>query len=154
MSWGDPWETGQLHAIASRVREPPCEGLDTSRGSASNQLAVNEMNDMGHNSGDVVPGSEEVNAKHLRAFIERVERLQEEKKALADDIKDVYAEAKGIGFDVKIMRKIVSIRKQDHDKRIEEETILDTYMNALGMLADTPLGQAAIERATPRGTRS
>jgi len=81
----------------------------------------------------VVTGSEEVNAGHLRAFIERIERLEEEKKALADDIKDVYGEAKGNGFDVKIMRKIVSIRKQDREKRREEEEILDLYMAALGI---------------------
>jgi uncharacterized protein (UPF0335 family) len=81
----------------------------------------------------VVTGSEEVNAGHLRAFIERVERLEEEKKALSDDIKDVYAEAKGNGFDVKIMRKIVSIRKQDREKRREEEEILGLYMAALGI---------------------
>ena len=82
---------------------------------------------------DPVPGTEEVNSGHLRAFIERIERLEEEKKALAEDIKDVYAEAKGNGFDVKIMRKIVSIRKQDRDKRREEEEILDLYMAALGI---------------------
>jgi uncharacterized protein (UPF0335 family) len=81
----------------------------------------------------VVTGTEEVNAGHLRAFIERIERLEEEKKALSDDIKDVYAEAKGNGFDVKIMRKIVSIRKQDREKRREEEEILDLYMAALGI---------------------
>jgi len=81
----------------------------------------------------VIGGSEEVNAGHLRAFIERIERLEEEKKALAEDIKDVYAEAKGNGFDVKIMRKIVSIRKQDREKRREEEEILDLYMAALGI---------------------
>ena len=81
----------------------------------------------------VVTGSEEVNAGHLRAFIERIERLEEEKKALSDDIKDVYAEAKGTGFDTKIMRRIVKIRKQDRDKRLEEETILDLYLQALGM---------------------
>lgn len=72
-----------------------------------------------------------VNAGHLKAFIERIERLEEEKKAIADDIKDVYAEAKGTGFDVKIIRKIVSIRKQDREKRREEEEILDLYMAAL-----------------------
>jgi uncharacterized protein (UPF0335 family) len=82
---------------------------------------------------DVVSGSEEVNSGHLKAFIERIERLEEEKKALADDIKDVYGEAKANGFDVKIMRKIISIRKQDRDKRVEEETILDLYLAALGM---------------------
>lgn len=78
-------------------------------------------------------GASEVNAGHLRAFIERIERLEEEKKALAGDIKDVYGEAKANGFDVKIMRKIVSLRKQDRDSRIEEETVLDLYLAALGM---------------------
>jgi uncharacterized protein (UPF0335 family) len=78
-------------------------------------------------------GADEVNPGHLRAFVERIERLEEEKKALADDIKDVYAEAKGNGFDIKIMRKIVSIRKQDREKRREEEEILDLYLAALGM---------------------
>jgi len=69
---------------------------------------------------------------HLKSFIERIERLEEEKKAIADDIKDVYAEAKGNGYDVKIMRKIVSIRRQDENKRREEEEILDLYLSALG----------------------
>ena len=72
-------------------------------------------------------------AKHLLAFIERIERLEEDKKQVAEDIKDVYAEAKGTGYDVKIIRKIVSIRKQDKDKRREEEEILELYMNALRM---------------------
>ena len=70
----------------------------------------------------------------LKAIVERVERLEEEKKAIADDIRDVYAEAKGNGFDVKALRTIVRMRKQDKDERIEEETILQTYMVALGML--------------------
>ena len=70
----------------------------------------------------------------LKAFIERVERLEEEKKAIADDIRDVYAEAKGSGFDVKALRQIVKLRKQDADERKEYETILETYMHALGML--------------------
>jgi len=81
----------------------------------------------------VATGTNAVNAGHLKAFIERIERLEEEKKALADDIKDVYAEAKGTGFDAKIIRKIVSIRKQDRDKRREEEEILELYLAALGM---------------------
>ncbi len=81
----------------------------------------------------IATGTEEVNGGHLRAFVERIERLEEEKKALSDDIKDVYGEAKSNGFDIKVMRKIVSIRKQDRDKRIEEETILDLYLAALGM---------------------
>ena len=75
----------------------------------------------------------EVNSGHLKSFIERIERLEEDKKAIADDIKDVYAEAKGTGFDIKIIRKVVSIRKQDADKRREEDEILDLYLAALGM---------------------
>jgi uncharacterized protein (UPF0335 family) len=78
-------------------------------------------------------GTDHVNAAHLRAFIERIEKLEEEKKAIAEDIKEVYGEAKGTGFDVKILRKIVSIRKQDRDKRREEEEILDLYLSALGI---------------------
>ena len=74
-----------------------------------------------------------IDSGHLKAFIERIERLEEEKRALAEDIKDVYAEAKGTGYDVKIMRKIVSMRRQDHHKRKEEEEILDLYLSALGM---------------------
>ena len=69
----------------------------------------------------------------MRAFIERIERLEEEKKAIADDIKEVYAEAKGSGFDTKVMRQIVRIRKQDRNERAEQEAILDLYMHALGM---------------------
>lgn len=71
---------------------------------------------------------------HLKAFIERVERLEEEKRALADDIKDVYAEAKGTGFDVKAMRTLIRLRKMDSDERKENEAILETYMHALGMI--------------------
>ena len=71
---------------------------------------------------------------HLKAFIERIERLEEEKKAIADDIRDVYAEAKGNGFDVKALRTIVRMRKQDANERAEQETILETYLQALGML--------------------
>ena len=86
-------------------------------------------------------------APQLKAIVERVERLEEEKKTIADDIRDVYAEAKGNGFNPKVLRQIVRMRKQDADERREHEAILETYMHALGMLADTPLGQAAIERA-------
>jgi uncharacterized protein (UPF0335 family) len=71
----------------------------------------------------------------LKAFVERIERLEEEKKAIADDVRDVYAEAKGTGFDVKALRTIVRMRKQDTDERKEHEAILETYMLALGMLS-------------------
>lgn len=72
----------------------------------------------------------------LKAFIERIERLEEEKKALADDIKDVYAEAKANGFDTKCLRIVVSMRKQDSEERREQEAILETYLQALGMLPE------------------
>jgi uncharacterized protein (UPF0335 family) len=70
----------------------------------------------------------------LKAIIERIERLEEEKKTISDDIRDVYGEAKGNGFDVKALRTIVRLRKQDAGERQEQETILETYMQALGML--------------------
>ncbi|HEX7791068.1 MAG: DUF2312 domain-containing protein [Pseudomonadota bacterium] len=70
----------------------------------------------------------------LKAIIERIEKLEEEKKTISDDIKDVYGEAKGNGFDVKALRTIIRMRKQDADERQEQETILETYMQALGML--------------------
>lgn len=70
----------------------------------------------------------------LKAIIERIERLEEEKATIASDIKDVYAEAKGNGFDTKALREIVRMRKQDPNERAEQQTILETYMQALGML--------------------
>ncbi|WP_457798086.1 DUF2312 domain-containing protein [Methylocystis sp. S23] len=77
--------------------------------------------------------SDAVNAGELRAFVERIEKLEEEKRAIGDDVKDIYAEVKGTGYDPKIIRKIVSLRGQDKARRQEEEEILDLYMSALGM---------------------
>jgi uncharacterized protein (UPF0335 family) len=74
-----------------------------------------------------------VAADQLKAFVERIERLEEEKSAIADDIKGVYAEAKGNGYDVKILRKVVSLRKKQPHEREEEEAVLDLYLHALGM---------------------
>jgi uncharacterized protein (UPF0335 family) len=75
------------------------------------------------------------NAKQqLKAIIERIERLEEEKKTISDDIRDVYAEAKGNGYEVKALRTIVRMRKQDSDERREQEAILESYMHALGMI--------------------
>ncbi|MFN3250094.1 DUF2312 domain-containing protein [Roseibium album] len=79
-----------------------------------------------------------VAADQLRAFIERIERFEEEKKVIADDIKDVYSEAKGNGYDVKILRKVVSLRKKQPHEREEEETVLDLYLHALGMTGSEP----------------
>ncbi|MGX5775552.1 DUF2312 domain-containing protein [Methylorubrum zatmanii] len=75
----------------------------------------------------------EVSAEQLKSVIERIECLEEEKAARAADIKDVYAEAKANGFDVKVLRKIVALRKRDHDERQEEEAILELYLQAIGM---------------------
>jgi uncharacterized protein (UPF0335 family) len=69
----------------------------------------------------------------LKALVERIERLEEEKKAIADDIRDVYGEAKGNGYDVKALRQVVRMRKQDKQERAEQEAILQTYLDALGM---------------------
>lgn len=88
---------------------------------------------IGHNSADEAPATKFAKDQ-LKAIIVRIERLEEEKKTISDDIKDVYAEAKGNGWDVKTLRTIVRMRKQDAGDRAEQETLLETYMHALGML--------------------
>ena len=85
---------------------------------------------IGHNSEAVTQFSRD----QLKAVIERVERLEEEKKTISDDIRDIYAEAKGNGYDVKALRTIVRMRKQDASERSEQEAVLETYMIALGMI--------------------
>jgi uncharacterized protein (UPF0335 family) len=72
----------------------------------------------------------------LRQYIEQIERLEEEKKALAGDIRDKFAEAKAVGFDTKVMRKVISLRKKSKAERQEEDGVLETYLHALGMLID------------------
>ena len=81
-------------------------------------------------------------AGQLRSFIERIERLEEEKKGISDDIRDVFAEAKGTGFDTKVMRQVIRLRKKDKAERQEEEAILDLYLHALGMAFDAPASEA------------
>lgn len=85
---------------------------------------------IGHNSGADVT----VAGQRLLQFLERVERLDEEKKAIQEDIQEVYAEAKGVGFCAKTMRKIIKMRKQEPEKRAEEEDLLETYKSAIGMV--------------------
>lgn len=87
------------------------------------------MNDMT----DATESMSQTTAGQLKSIIERIERLEEEKKALSEDIRDVFAEAKATGFDPKILRKIVSLRKQDLAERQEQDALLETYMSALGM---------------------
>ena len=74
-----------------------------------------------------------ISADRLKSFVERIEKLEEERGALGGDIRDVYSEAKGVGYDVRTMRKIVSLRKMDAAERDEQEALLDTYRHALGM---------------------
>ncbi|MBL4785056.1 MAG: DUF2312 domain-containing protein [Cohaesibacteraceae bacterium] len=81
-------------------------------------------------------GASGIAADQLRSVVERIERLEEEKKAISDDIKDVYGEAKSNGYDTKTLRSIVRIRKQDDNERQEQEALLDLYLHALGMAPD------------------
>ena len=76
-----------------------------------------------------------VQGDQLKSIVQRIERLEEEKKTIADDIKEVYAEAKGNGYDVKVLRKVVALRRRDLDERKEEEAILDLYLQAVGEVA-------------------
>lgn len=78
--------------------------------------------------------TESVAADQLKAFVERIERLDEEIKGLNDDKRDIYAEARGNGFDVKVLKKVVALRRKDYAERMEEDAILELYMQALGMI--------------------
>lgn len=85
-------------------------------------------------------------SEKLKQIINRIENVEGQKKTLADDIKQIYLEARSDGFDTKIIRKVVALRKKESAARDEEQALLDTYMAALGMIADLPLGRAALER--------
>jgi uncharacterized protein (UPF0335 family) len=86
-----------------------------------------------------------VAVEHLKSFIERIERLEEEKRVLGSDIKEVYAEAKGTGFEPKIMRQIIKIRRKDKEEVDEEESLLDLYKRALGMTPEAVIETQAAE---------
>jgi uncharacterized protein (UPF0335 family) len=96
------------------------------------------MMGIGHNS---------ISKSELKKYVERIEGLEEEKATLATDIKEIYVEAKSNGFDAKILRKLIVLRRKDARTREEEQAMLEIYMEALGMLGDTPLGDAAIKAA-------
>lgn len=125
----------KICSIAEKTGQSPDEVFDK----------ASEM--IGHNSGETphssvtkaaIRGESKdvggVAGQRLSSFVERVERLEEEKAALMEDIKEVYAEAKGVGFDVKQIRKLITLRKMDTEKRHEEEAILDLYKSAIGMV--------------------
>jgi uncharacterized protein (UPF0335 family) len=97
----------------------------------------------GHNTGGIA-------AERLRSFIERIERLTEEKDAIAGDIKEVFSEAKSSGFETKVMRAIIRLRKMDEAERQEMDALTDLYLAALGMLGGDPLGSAAVKRLSPK----
>jgi uncharacterized protein (UPF0335 family) len=100
-----------------------------------NQSAADETKQLAERAADKLGGNAmKFTREQLRSIVERVERLEEEKKTITDDIGDVFAEAKGNGFDVKALRTIVRLRTQDANKRADAETILETYMQSLGML--------------------
>ena len=86
-----------------------------------------------------------VAAERLMSIVERIEKLEDERKNLQADIKDIYTEAKSAGYDVKVLRMVIASRKKDQAEWEEQQALLETYMRALGQLADTPLGQAALE---------
>ena len=86
-----------------------------------------------------------MNNNQLNSLINRIEKCQDEADIIKADIKEIYSEAKAFGYDPKIMRKVIALRRQDADKREEEQALIDTYLAALGDLADTPLGQASID---------
>lgn len=90
---------------------------------------------------------QESSQNHLRQFVEQIERLEEEKSALAGDIRDKYAEAKAVGFDVKVLRQVIRLRKKSKTDRQEEEAVLATYMHALGMLEDPPVSSPLMDAA-------
>ena len=96
--------------------------------------ADDAMEDRRQTRGRVAAHGPNVAADQLRGFIERIERLAEEKQAIADDIKSVFGEAKSTGFDPKILREVIKIRRMDMDERMEREAILDSYLVALGMI--------------------
>lgn len=98
------------------------------------------MSEIGHNSINTDT------AKRLLSIIERIERLEEEKKALGEDVKDIYREAKSAGFDAPTIRLIIKRRAENEAKRLEQEALLEAYLAALGPLSDTPLGNAALGR--------
>lgn len=93
------------------------------------------------------PGHNGVAAEDLRQIVARIERLEEEKKAIGTDIKEIYIEAKSRGFDPKIIRAVIRERKIDEAERQERDALLELYREALGMLASTPLGDAALKAA-------
>ena len=106
------------------------------------------MSEVGHNSDGISDAAQ----RQLRQYIEQLEQLETEKAAIGDDLKEKFAEMKGAGYDIPTVKRLLKLRKMDPDKRSEQDALMDTYLHALGMLADTPLGKYAMERDGVSGT--
>jgi uncharacterized protein (UPF0335 family) len=131
---------------AARSRARLAEGMDDVAELASDMAAAGLISEESASEteriskvvkekyGQLPPTATKFANDQLKSIIERIERLEEEKKTMSDDIREIYSEAKGNGYDVKALRTIVRLRKQDANERAEQETILETYMQALGML--------------------
>lgn len=122
----DPWNPEPVKP-AKRSKVAPEEPGET------HDAETGEILDAPHTGDEITSAANTIAAGQLRAFIERIERLEEEKKAIGDDIKEVYAEAKGSGFDAKTIRRIIKLRTLDEATRQEAEALLQLYMDALGM---------------------
>ena len=95
----------------------------------------------------IEPAKTDSTAERLKSFIERIECFEESRSEISEEIKDVFAEVKSHGFDVKIVRQVLKLRKLEPNERQEQEALLESYLSALGMFSATPLGRAAAERA-------
>jgi uncharacterized protein (UPF0335 family) len=111
-------------AITGTAKAPPPESKPKKKAKSRKQAEIASS------------GGDNLARGQLRALVERIERLEEEKATIGEDIKEVYAEAKGAGFDTKVLRRVVKIRKQDQNERMEEEAVLDLYLHALGMIPE------------------
>lgn len=129
----DPWTSRGPGAPAAKSKAARKAARNVSRAAANGEAFAKSDGGMFSPDETGEGAANTVAAGQLRAFIERVERLVEEKQAIADNIKEVYAEMKGVGFDTKAVRTIVMLRKKDAAERAEEEAILDLYKTALGM---------------------
>lgn len=120
----------RAYGITQRIDE-----IAKATGTTPNQVFEAAKAQIGHNSGHEPPAQDVggVSGQRLKAFLDRVERLEEEKAGIAEDVKDIFAEAKAVGFDTKIMRKVLRLRKMDKEKRVEEEELLELYKSAIGM---------------------
>ncbi len=127
----DPMHVAKVSRVAAKAVTAEAAGKATKPEDSRQTEAFSEK----ETGAEAVHG---VARDQLRALVERIERLEEEKATIATDIKDVYGEAKGMGFDTKILKRVIALRKKDDQERLEEDLVLDTYLHALGMIEHPP----------------